>query len=330
MIAYSLVICLVLLCCLIIIKATSIVFSGNKIFLKPLWGIGNRLRTIRKTYALAKKLNKELVIIEHVDDGLKVSMKRLFGVRLLHMPLFVFLLLYKRSCVNFKYNNQCTFEGDLSVFEKVGRRNIYIEACEMNVSGVDMNDRSIYDSWKPYVDHKSSSLMRKIKSHKHVVGVHIRQGNVNDWSRGYFFNDEWKDIKNREPDSAPHFCCYDSKSKNLSSCTSNVQTLDGFIERMKTFPKDTCFFVCSDRVGCMIHLHQLFPGRIISNDVEMETTVLDIYKSMQDFLCLSECNEMIVSNVSSFSVEARTIHDIPMHRLTNKKNATPASDNKSP
>ena len=298
-----------------------VVSSTNVIFLKPLWGIGNRLRTIRKAYALAKQTGRELIILEHVDDGLSVSMRKLFGVRVGHMPFIVFKWLYSRRCVHFKYNTQCTLALDVREFEKVRGKNIFIEACEMNIHGVDMNDRSIYTSWSPYRDSKTEQLVNRIKSAKaKVVGVHVRQGNVNDWARGYFFNEEWRDIRKREPESSPHFCCYESKEKNLSSCTSNVQGLEGYIRKMKEYPDDTIFYVSGDRVGCVIHLHQLFPNRVISNDVEMETEHLDIYKSVQDFLSLSECDEIIVSNISSFSDEARRIRDIRVTRIENRSN----------
>jgi len=314
--------CVIILFLLVLLlKTTSIVCTRNVIFVQALWGIGNRLRTIRKTCSLAKHLNRDVVIIDHVDDGLKVPMKAFFGVRTIHMPLLVFKIFYEPYCAHFIFNDQCTLKHDVSVFESVGRKNIFIKACELNIKGVDMDDRSIYKTWKPMIDDKSKRIIKSIKKHKRVVGVHIRQGNVNDWDRGYFFNDEWKDIKTRQPDSAPHFCCYDSKNKNLSSCTSNIQPLEQFISKMKEYPTDTYFYVCSDRVGCIIHLYQLFPGKIISNDIEMETAKLDIYKSMQDFICLSECNEMIVSDISSFSDESRRINNIPVNKITKKNKA---------
>jgi hypothetical protein len=300
---------------LLVCKMTSILFNYNVIFVQPLWGIGNRLRTIRKAFSLAKYLNRELVIIEHVDDGLAISMKKLFGIRLRHIPLFIFKLLYENNCRLFRFNDQCTLKHKVKEFEDVKKQNMFIKACDLNIKGVDLSGRDIYDNWEPYNDLKTQSIMRQIKKHSHVVGVHIRQGNVNDWDRGYFFNDEWKDIKIKEPDSAPHFCCYDSKEKNLSSCTSNIQPLDVFINKMKTYPKETTFYVCSDRVGCVIHLYQLFPGRILSNEIEMETSQLNIYKSMQDFLCLSKCHEIIVSNISSFSDESRLINNIKVIKI---------------
>lgn len=309
------VLVLFILCVLLFRKTVSLVFNHAVLFVQPLWGIGNRLRTIRKSHALAKQLNRELIIIEHIDDGLKISMKTLFGIRVRHMSLFVFKFLYEKSCTSFIFNEQCSLKHDLKLFEDVGKKPIFVKACELDIKGVNMNDRGIYKIWKPYIDVKTQQIIKNIKKHKHVVGVHIRQGNVNDWDRGYFFNDEWKDIKHKQPDSAPHFCCYDSKVKNLSACTSNIQPLDGFIKEMKKYRKDTRFYVCSDRVGCVIHLYQLFPGRILSNDIEMETKDLDIYKSMQDFLCLSKCSQIIVSNISSFSDESRRVNNIHVKRI---------------
>ena len=304
---------------LLLLRTIPIIITNHDvIFVKPMWGIGNRLRTIRKLIPVAKHMKRKLVLIENDDDGLKkITMKKLFGIPFVHMPLFLFNLVYARSCVTIKYNTECTLQYDINeIVEKSKRKNVLMIGCEVSIKNIDMNDRTLYKLWNPYKDDVTKSLIRRIKSYRgKVIGVHVRQGNVNDWDRGYFFNEEWRDIKNKEPESAPNFCCYEDKSKNLSACTSNVQGLEGFIKKMKTYNQDVHFFVCSDRTGCLLHLYQLFPNRIISNVVEMETAEIDIYKSMQDFLALSECDEIMVTNVSSFSGEASMVHGVPVHNI---------------
>tara|TARA_Y100000389_G_C17470688_1_gene530392 strand:+ start:2471 stop:3430 length:960 start_codon:yes stop_codon:yes gene_type:complete len=307
---------------LLILKLVPIVITNNNVmFIKPMWGIGNRLRTIRKLIPVAKYTNRRIILIEHEDDGLqKITMKKLFGIPFLHIPMYLFILIYSRTCVTIKYNVECTLKYDIQeIVDKSVGRNVLMIGCEVNINKINMEDRSLYDIWNPYKDNNTNTLINQIKSHNgKVIGVHIRQGNINDWERGYFFSEEWRGIKDKEPESAPHFCCYEDKSKNLSACTSNVQGLEGFIREMKKYPKDVKFFICSDRTGCMLHLYQLFPQRIISNSVDIETPKLDIYKGMQDFLALSECDEIIVTNVSSFSKEASMIRNIPVRRIQKK------------
>jgi len=147
-----------------------------------------------------------------------------------------------------------------------------------------------------------------------LVGVHVRQGNVNDWHRGYFFG-EWENISKDQPTSSPHFCCFDNPDKNLSTCPSNTQTIDAYVAKMQQYPPETMFFVCTDRTGCTLYLHQQFPDRVLMNDIYLETKVVNTYRGFVDFLCLSLCNEIVVSRMSSFADEASRIHDIPITKL---------------
>ena len=151
----------------------------------------------------------------------------------------------------------------------------------------------------------------KIKSNRsNVIGVHIRQGNVNDWHRGYFYGDEWNNISTKEPESSPHFCCFEDSSKNLSACPSNIQHIEQYVTKMRTYPKNTSFFVCSDRIGCLVYLHQIFPNRIIMNEAIIEGKDVDTKRGFDDFICLGACSEIITSKVSSFSDEAKIIRNI--------------------
>jgi len=48
---------------------------------KPVWGLGNRLRVIRKAYALSKRLGRRLVLVESMDEFFDhPSMKELFAI----------------------------------------------------------------------------------------------------------------------------------------------------------------------------------------------------------------------------------------------------------
>ena len=93
--------------------------------------------------------------------------------------------------------------------------------------------------------HQYNFIQKIIKSN--AVGVHIRQGNKNDYDRGYFFSEEWRGINERLPKCSPQFCCFADKSKNLSACPSNISPIEKYAEAMKKFPPDTIFFVCADR-----------------------------------------------------------------------------------
>ena len=294
------------------------IFCTNKIvretlYIKPLWGIGNRLRILRKAIELCKHLNRTLVIVEKSDEGFKGNMKKMFGLPFPHIEDSLFKLLYKSHCTKVNFNKQCTYVGTLKELRDIPLNTpIYMNLCDIQLEDIDNNmidNSSLYQIWNPHISLKSQKILAEIRSKQNVVGVHIRQGNVNDWHRGYFYNDEWRNISKKEPESSPHFCCFEDASKNLSACPSNIQHIEKYIEIMKTYPQNTTFFVCSDRTGCLLYLYQIFPNRVIMIPLAIETKKIDTQRGFDDFICLGACREIITSQVSSFSDEAKQINN---------------------
>jgi hypothetical protein len=140
-------------------------------------------------------------------------------------------------------------------------------------------------------------------SNNSTIGLHIRQGSVSDWHFGNFFG-AWKDDKLENPDMEPHFCCFANKNKNLSSCPGNETVIDFFMDAMDLEPSDVKFFVASDRTGCTLYLHQHYPNRISTNGIKIHDSKPDTFYGFMDWYCLAMCNNLIVSQVSSFSYEA--------------------------
>ena len=230
-----------------------------------------------------------MIIVEHIDDGFNSSIKELCNFPVEYVSLYYFrnVIMKISKVVIFKFNDQCTLRANSIDFNKYVNDNICIYACELHVNGIDENDNSIYNLFKYKIPLQFKPTVDKITTHKgNIIGVHIRQGNVNDWKRGYFFGDEWNNINEREPTSSPHFCCFEDKSKNLSACPSNVQPLDVYIKKMNEYPNHM-FFICSDRTGCYLYLHQIFPNRIIMNDIYIENEHVNTSRGFVDFFCLS-------------------------------------------
>ena len=301
----------IILCIAVIVILTS--QNRDTVYVWPLWGIGNRLRTIRVCYALARQTGKDLALIEHDDDGFQGSMARLFGhpFRSVSKTYFTNVLCRTQTISMFEFNQECALAIDKKELTRPG--SICIKACEVKIDNAPhlMKDRSVYAQLRLQVPSECKRILSDIVRTK-AVGVHVRQGNVNDWERGYFFNDEWKGIRERDPTSAPLMCCFEDGSKNLSACTSNVTHLEKYIEKMKEFPKTTNFFICSDRPGCLLYLHQIFPDRILSNPPSIEAKTVDTKAGMKDFVCLANCTKIICSQLSTFCNEASRVNDIPV------------------
>lgn len=313
--------CIVLfLVCFVFIKLMN---KKNLLYVWPLWGIGNRLRTLRVCFAISKYMGKEMVIIEHEDEGFKGSISKIFGLpfKTVSLMYFINVIAPTYNVPVLDYNEECANKLNFDILSKHQNSSVCIKGCEIRFDGDTLdfvNDRSLYTHihFNPPVG-EITKILEEIRN-KSAIGVHIRQGNVNDWERGFFFNDEWKDISTKEPESAPLMCCFEDNTKNLSACTSNVTYLERYIKKMKTFPNHTTFFICSDRPGCMLYLHQLFPNRILSTSLTIETKLIDTMKGVYDLYCLSQCSRVIATDVSTFCDEARRIGNIPVESIQRK------------
>lgn len=314
---YLMCLALIFICLLFRVCLRSTHPSHPVLYVFPLWGIGNRLRTVRVCYNIARKLGHELVVLEHFDDGFdEPSLVELLNLPFRSMSVDDFKRMTTVPTV--EYNSQCTLKITANELEAYRQQTFCIKACAVEVEGDNAlnDDNSMYNPIRFKLNDADERELSKIfNTRKNLVGVHIRQGNVNDWSRGYFFNEEWRDISSRDPTSSPQFCCFKDTDKNMSSCTSNVTPVELYVARMKEFPPDTEFFVCADRTGCLLYLHQMFPNRIHMLPLAIQTDRVNTKAGLADFYGLSQCSKVIVSHVSSFADEARRVKDIPVISL---------------
>jgi hypothetical protein len=279
------------------------------LYVYPLWGIGNRLRTVRVCYNIAQQSGHAIVIVDHIDEGFDhPSLTALAGLPFRHISEKSFK---RMNLPTLGYNEECTLRVSRENLDIFANRSFCIKACEIDIIGeTHLNEsNTLYKHVKFNLPFEYHSMFASIRNNPKVIGVHIRQGNVNDWSRGYFFNDEWKDKQLNDPDTSPQFCCFEDASKNLSACTSNVVAVDKYINRMKQFASDTVFFVCADRTGCLLYLHQMFPKRIIMLPLSLETEKVNSQRGMADFYGLSLCPTIMVARLSSFSNEASRVNN---------------------
>ena len=288
--------------------------SQKRLFIAPMWGIGNRLRTIRNAYTLSQILNRELVIVEQYDKYFDANMRDLWHFPFPHVSLKAIENRIGNDMVDVPMDYACTVKARPDDLKAHAHSDVFMKACELLIEDTPSNN-DLYALSQYQIPLKYKSLIEfVIANSAKMVGIHVRQGSVIDWKSGYFFSDDWDDISTREPESAPYFCCHEDRSKNLSACSSThwLQPIEKYIAKMRSYPPDTKFYVASDRVGCAIYLYQTFPGRIFMNDIKLEDGFVHVERDYVDFYCLSMCTEIVVSKVSSFSDEARRVRDIPI------------------
>ena len=210
----------------------------------PLWGIGNRLRTLRVCYNIAQQSGHAIVIVDNIDEGFDhPSLTALAGLPFCHISRKSF---ERMNLPMLTHNDSCILRIPRTDLDIYANRSFCIQGCAVEITDeTHLNEsNTMYKLLKFNLPPEYHSMFASIRNNPKVIGVHIRQGSVNDWSRGYFFNEnEWKDIQNLKPETSPQFCCFEEASINLSACTSSVVAVDKYINRMKQFASDTVFFV---------------------------------------------------------------------------------------
>ena len=314
---------LILFMCIVlhIIESRWYLHSDNVLFVQPMWGIGNRLRVIRKAYELSKLLNRRLVIIETNDAFFDCpSMKRLFKIsKIDFITENEFKKLKKNSLTTItNLDQKCETEVDVQNLLQTHTQ-LYTQSCDIYNDDL-KQARSFYLDIKSVFNDKAyrQTDIRhyfkhniRIKSCSKVVGVHVRQGSVADYKYGNFFG-KWD---NQDDSMCPYFPQFYDESRNLSATHPRAPPIEKYIQQMRDYDESVVFFVCADRIGTLLYLYQLFPGRVVINPLTLPDDKPNSKYALQDFLMLSKCDELIVTQIGSFSTEASFIRNIPMYQI---------------
>jgi len=278
------------------------------IVISPMWGLCNRLRTLRVAHDLAKALNRHLAVIDNTNDQ---EFKSMFNGRLRDLfssqhLMFMDEMPTAGTVSEFTYNSpsgDCTSKLTLAEMTKIKSDYIVIKACGLTVDGLSESDE-FYKSIVPTpiaADRMMAALNQITPT---TIGVHIRQGNISDYRKGNFFG-AWK--KDQDPNKLPIECCTSANAAN-QVCPDNAPHIEKFIEAIRGLDGPPTVFICSDRPGCYQVLQSTFPGRIISNPVEIEYDA-NALNAFCDWYCLANCSQIIVTSISSFSTEAAKMNN---------------------
>jgi hypothetical protein len=284
--------------------------TQKTLYLRTMWGLANRLRTMRIAYDATQKLGWRLVVVHVNDKGYDgASPEDLFVV-----PGIEYARAIPSGTKVIMYNvkNDCSLDMSLEKIEAKARDRaaIAIHSCGLKIAGVpDERPCAMYDVMRPTpkVLKACNATLAALAATAHPVGVHIRQGSVPDFKLGYFFG-KWD---NSDQSVMPVGCCIND-AKEKVPCPENAPVADRFVAKMRAMPDDAVFFVCSDRPGCIEYLEDLFPGRIATNPW-VETFENDAFGAFCDWYCLTKCSTLILSGTSSFSREAEMASGAATH-----------------
>jgi hypothetical protein len=282
------------------------VVPKRTLYVDAIWGLGNRLRTYNVAYDLAISIGWDIVIFDDNHDKLvfNTDLSTLFHVPNIKITNKSTVPPTSYKVISYNVENDCSLLTTIDELVNIGS-DVCIYCCGLQVPEVPAKNL-FYKLIQP-----STTVLDKVKHllesfHNHyVVGVHIRQGSVADYKLGNFFG-TW----NNKENTPPLLCCMEDKNKNMSSCPEKSPSIDRFIATMKLEPSSTQFFICSDRPGCILHLAQEFPNQIIHNGIGIEYEV-NTFDAFCDWYCLSQCQKLILTQVSSFSGESIKVNNIP-------------------
>lgn len=277
-----------------------------ELYVKASWGIANRFRTYRASYDLARALKRRLVIVDgEKDGGFDADLGDIVEIKDIRViPLGEYQKMIDLHHLN--PTDACSIVKPLRHFESLaGYQKIVINACDLLVDGL-TGTNDFYKHIKP--SKKALDSMGRILQvirQKKAVGVHVRQGSISDYYNGYFFA-KW----DNSADEPPYMCCYNNTSLNTSSCLDNVVGYEKYREMMDKEPKDTMFFIATDRPACLLQFKVHFPRRILHNPLQTDPDV-STFTGFLDFWCLAHCSKLIISQISSFSGEAIRVNGTP-------------------
>ena len=279
------------------------------LYLRPFWGIGNRLRTLRVAFDLARVLKRRLVLVESVDVGCDVYLTTLLDVPVDGILYTKALVPLYRTTIKSNGKGDCSLTMPLEEFKKISNKALLIEACTLNVAGLEETSE-FYErtSPRPMITRPMRNMLEMVRN-ANAVGVHIRQGTVSDYKQGFFFG-KWKNSSSEIPIG----CCSKALVGDEVVCPTSAPCVDGFVAKMKEYPPETIFYVASDRPGCLLQLKEIYGNRILHQPIEIESSTNSV-RGMRDFVALSSCRELIISNVSSFSGEASRVNNIQRIRI---------------
>lgn len=278
-------------------KATS-----KRLYIRPLWGLGNRLRSLRCAFEVGKKTGRDVILVDGKDDAFfQGSLKDTLHLTVPSVHFDTCFDYHKKIGPD---EGKCELTLTSKQIKEIAKFNgdVYIDGvCNILSHEVNLDTRTM---WIIHPFH--------LKQNDVVVGVHIRQGSLADYEYQNFFG-AWQTHESRLP-GPPYYCCFKDISKNKSSCPSNIQHLDGFVDTMRAYGPLQKFRVVADRPGCSIDIHSLFPNQIEDMNVFIGSKT-DTTTAANDWSLLATCNEIIVSDISSFSYEASRVHDAKIIRI---------------
>ena len=279
--------------------------SQKTLILKPMWGLGNRLRTMSGAFTAAKRLNVRCFIFWEKNDHFPQDITELYS----NIPITT--RIPDNMKIEASGKGRCEWENTLENLEN--KLPCIISSCNFLIKDTDKYRHEFYQ-WvqlSPIVSKLIGQYSQLLDNKS--IGIHLRQGDIADAKDDWFFG-KWSG-KPKIVHSESDLVCCSNKNSNSHTCPSNIDTIDKRLMDIKNENIDskTNIWVATDRKNCIkvfeeklkpasvIHLGSLKFNRKNSTGRDMQNALIDMYM-------LAKCIRFYGSHISSFTDEVKVIN----------------------
>ena len=279
--------------------------SQKTLILKPMWGLGNRLRTMSGAFTAAKRLNVRCFIFWEKNDHFPQDITELYS----NIPITT--RIPDNMKIEASGKGRCEWENTLENLEN--KLPCIISSCNFLIKDTDKYRHEFYQ-WvqlSPIVSKLIGQYSQLLDNKS--IGIHLRQGDIADAKDDWFFG-KWSG-KPKIVHSESDLVCCSNKNSNSHTCPSNIDTIDKRLMDIKNENIDskTNIWIATDRKNCIkvfeeklkpasvIHLGSLKFNRKNSTGRDMQNALVDMYM-------LAKCIRFYGSHISSFTDEVKVIN----------------------
>ncbi len=279
--------------------------SQKTLILKPMWGLGNRLRTMSGAFTAAKRLNVRCLIFWEKNHHSPQDITELYS----NIPITTRIPGDMKIEANGR--GKCEWDSTLETLEN--KLPCVITSCNFVIKDTDKHRHEFYQ-WvqlAPMVSKWIGQYSQLL--HNKSIGLHLRQGDITDAKDDWFFG-KWSG-KPKFVHSESDLACCSNKNSNSHICPSNIETIDKRLMDIKNENIDskTIIWVATDRKNCIkVFEEKLKPASVIHlgslNYNRKNATGRDMRNALVDMYMLAKCNRFYGSSISSFTDEVKVIN----------------------
>jgi len=286
---------------------TDATFTSAPIYVQPQWGLANRLRTITGAWTVGRAFGRNVVVIWNPDVQCPQNLTDLFeGIAVAASP--------PPDAVHLHHEGFCEYrESDAQELMKVPSNvPIYVMACDFVVGDSNSKRFEAYHALRLQAALRGEvgRITRRLRSRgEHAVGVHIRQGSLED-ARGIGFFGHFKIPAGLQ--EVP--CCAQDAPK--WACPVQARPLEMYLGELSKRSANgttngTSFFIAADRPSCVRALEEHAGNLTIVHSQEPTGEAAgknNASSALLDLFGLAACHEMVSFDPGSWGAEVRAIH----------------------